>query len=144
VLKAIGFSLQEHGYKSANRMSHSARLFQFEHSNTQTLEQMKKIIKASLIGLTIGFILFIITNPSEDDFLTRLGNDYGNMHHGTKVSNEMLKHMGKSKRTTYLLWSTFHYEFGNATADYYGVANIIFFKRSTYEPFENKEKHISI
>ena len=96
-------------------------------------------------GIIIGLVALAMTNPTEENYLTRLGNDYGNMHHGTKVSNDMLKHMGKSERTSYLFFSTYHYAFGNATADYYGVGMSIFFKSSSYEPLQKQEeKTISI
>jgi len=105
---------------------------------------MKKIAKPIIIGIFIGLVTLAITNPTEEKYLTRLGNDYGHTHHGTKVSNDMLRHMGNSQRTSYLFFSTFRYVFGNATADYYGVANFIFFKRSSYEPIEQKQKDESI
>ena len=105
---------------------------------------MNKLIKLLLVAVSLTLIFLIVTNPTEDKFLTRLGTDYGDIHHGTNVSNEILLHLGKSSRTSYILFSKYHYEFGNASADYFGIATLIFFKKSTYEPIAKEEKYISI
>lgn len=80
--------------------------------------------RISRIGLVLsfGFLILILTNPSEEDYLDRVSMDYAAIHGGMKLSSDDLLRMGKSHRTNYLFFSTYEYEFGTIVVRYVGFA----------------------
>ena len=78
--------------------------------------------------LTLVVLAFLVLgNPSESQFQDRLVADYGFNHGGMSLSLEDLKKMGSSQYQSYLLFSKFHYSFGNIGVHYLGVGFMTFY-----------------
>jgi hypothetical protein len=73
------------------------------------------------------FIFLFFSNPSERNYLTRVSNDYTKFHHYDEIPVEVLQQIGDSNRTTYLLFSTYDYQFGKMKVFYFGFANSIYY-----------------
>jgi hypothetical protein len=88
---------------------------------------MKILKHLHLIILFVFFTILFLSNPSESTYLSRVSNDYAQYHHNMDISIEMLEHIGESNRTTYILFSTYDYKFGNMRVFYIGIANSIYY-----------------
>ena len=86
-------------------------------------------LKSRLFVLVFLLTLAILSlsNPSEKTYLTRVSNDYMEYHIKAEIPVEVLEQIGKSNRSTYLLFSTFDYQFGGIKVFYFGVANNIYY-----------------
>lgn len=87
---------------------------------------MKRI---SLVLLII-LLALAFTNPDEHQFLEQVARDYGKIHGGMELNISELLHIGESKRTSYILFSLYHYEFGNIGVRYLGIARGTYFIES--------------
>jgi len=95
---------------------------------------LKSHLTVLVLLLVLAFLSF--SNPSEKTYLTRVSNDYMEYHIKVEIPVEVLEQIGKSNRSTYLLFSTFDYQFGGVKVFYFGVANNIYYvgmKRKTKE-----------
>jgi hypothetical protein len=88
---------------------------------------MKILKHLHLIILFIFFAMLFLSNPSESTYLSRVSEDYAQYHQNMDISIEMLEHIGESNRTSYLLFSTYDYKFGNIRVFYIGIANSIYY-----------------
>jgi len=76
-------------------------------------------------------LLFLaLSNPLRKDYLRRLQQDYGNLHAGMSLSEVQLLQMGEAQRRSFIIFSTFEYQFGNIGVRYWGVAGRVFFFES--------------
>jgi len=98
---------------------------------------MKK--RAITISLFTLALILIIGNPSEDSFLNKLQQDYGQIHQGVALSKTDLQRMGKSSFNSYLFWSSYRYAFGNIEVRYFGVAFMTFYLGSSGQSVEEPE-----
>ncbi|MEO1053135.1 MAG: hypothetical protein AAFX87_21060 [Bacteroidota bacterium] len=90
---------------------------------------MKKILIRVIPFLAIVILVLGLTNPNENRFLEKVAQDYGQFHGGMEIDEERLLKIGKSERSSYLIFSVYHYEFGNIGVAYFGIAtNTIFVK----------------
>lgn len=89
----------------------------------------------------VSLLLLFLSNPSETNYLTRVSDDYAKHHHNMDLPTEILQHIGASHRTSYFLFSTYDYEFGNMKVFYFGIANSIHYlgiqtKKRESKPFK--------
>lgn len=86
-------------------------------------------IRIHLIALVLLVVLVVLSfsNPTESTYLSRVSDDYKQHHINYDIPAEVLQVVGKSNRSTYLLFSTYDYQFGNIKVFYFGVANHIFY-----------------
>jgi len=96
--------------------------------------------KALALFLVLLLFLFV-TNPSESTFLEKVSTDYGQIHAGMNIGVNDLKEMGMSKRSSYLLFSMYQYQFGNIGVRYLGIAANTFFL-GTYKVNTQSDRHI--
>ena len=86
-------------------------------------------LKYHLIILVVLLVAAFLglSNPSEETYLARVSNDYTQYHINQEIPVEVLQHIGRSHRSTYLLFSTYDYQFGNVKVFYFGIANNIYY-----------------
>src|SRR5690554_3261424 len=80
-----------------------------------------------LLFLLIGSILLV---PKQEDYFMRLSSDFGQIHTGQNLDEQMLKEMGSYEYTNFLIFSRFQYEFGSISVSYYGFLTFIRFHKS--------------
>ncbi|WKV11670.1 hypothetical protein [Marivirga harenae] len=80
--------------------------------------------------------------PSEDDYLSRIANDYGASHQNFDLSAEDLAEYGEFEYHNRLLYSQFEYRFGNISVSYYGFLSFIIFEKSDF--VERKAPEITV
>jgi len=69
----------------------------------------------------------MLSNPSEQKFLESVATKYGTHHGGTEMNISQLVKMGESDRQSYLIFSSYSYEFGTIGVEYVGIAYMTFF-----------------
>lgn len=98
-----------------------------------------KILKHLYLFIILIFLsLLFISNPSESTYLSRVSEDYAQFHHNKEITMKILEQIGQSNRTTYLLFSTYDYQFGNVRVFYVGVANSIYYLGSKTKKQDRK------
>jgi hypothetical protein len=71
-----------------------------------------------------------VSNPSEQKFLEKVSSEYGAVHGGASFSTADLLQMGESRRQSYLIFSTYEYEFGTIGVRYFGFLFSVFHMES--------------
>ncbi|MEQ8908859.1 MAG: hypothetical protein RIC95_06685 [Vicingaceae bacterium] len=103
---------------------------------------MKSKVLIPLIPL-FAFAILFISNPSQNSYQERLAKDFGQSHAGAKFSLLDLNKMGHSKHQSFLLFSTYQYEFGTIGVRYWGILGQTFFagsyRKTEIEKTENTE-----
>ncbi len=84
-------------------------------------------------------IIAVLLVPSQSDYFQRLENDFSLIHHSNSLNKQNLKEIGNFEFRNRLIFSQFHYSFGNITVSYYGFLNIILFKNSKMKTQESPE-----
>jgi len=86
-------------------------------------------LKNHLIALTLLVILAFLSysNPTEKTYLSRVSHDYQQYHINYHIPTDILQTVGLSNRSTYLLFSTYNYQFGDTKIFYFGVASNIYY-----------------
>lgn len=92
---------------------------------------MKKALRYISPFLVLIIAVLVFTRPTEDHFLKRISSDYGQLHGGIGITEEMLNEMGESDYQSYFLYSTYHYRFGTIGVAYVGIGGQIFYLGST-------------
>jgi len=69
----------------------------------------------------------MLSNPSEQKFLESVASNYSSQHGGMEMSVSQLIKMGESERNSYLIFSTYSYEFGTIGVEYFGMAYMTFY-----------------
>lgn len=96
---------------------------------------LKRIIRPGIV-IIIGIILMVVSNPSEQKFLEKVSSEYGAVHGGASFSAADLLQMGESRRQSYLIFSTYEYEFGAIGVRYFGFLFSVFHMES----YRNEEE----
>ena len=92
------------------------------------MNQLKNhLIALALLG-SLAFLSF--SNPTERTYLSRVSQDYKQYHADYDIPADVLQVVGRSNRSTYLLFSTYDYQFGDTKIFYFGVANQIIYMGS--------------
>ncbi|HKK39086.1 MAG TPA: hypothetical protein VJ949_06695 [Cryomorphaceae bacterium] len=81
---------------------------------------MKSLLFRLGIILLMGVIFLAVTNPSEEKFLHKVSADYGAIHGGMHFTPAQLLEMGSSQRQSWLIFSTYEYQFGTIGVRYVG------------------------
>lgn len=89
-----------------------------------------KVKKITLILFSLFVAFLILSNPSEESFMKAVATDYGRIHNSQPLTAQMLRHLGKSSRQSYILFSRYDYQFGSIGVSYFGIGNMIFFTGS--------------
>jgi hypothetical protein len=82
---------------------------------------------------TILFILLILigilvlTNPNRRDYLEEIADDFGSIHAGMELKASQLEMMGSVSHSSFLIFSTFQYQFGSIGVRYWGFGTMIFY-----------------
>jgi len=87
-----------------------------------------------ILSLLVVMAFLSLSNPAEQSYLSRVSDDYKHYHLKAEIPAEVLQKVGQSNRSTYILFSTYDYRFGNVEIYYFGVASKIFYvgiKRAT-------------
>ena len=105
---------------------------------------MKIILKYSFITLLVFLLVLILTNPSENKFLKSVSEDYGHMHTGVSMDSKILKHIGNSNRTSYLIYSKYEYRFQGISVFYMGILNRVIYLGNDFEPSTIKQEQETI
>ena len=82
---------------------------------------MKEALKYIGIGIVLLAVILFFSNPSESDFMEKIVEDYGQIHPGFELSASDLQKMGSTHYSSFLVYSTYAYEFGNIKVHYLGV-----------------------
>lgn len=102
---------------------------------------MKKLFKVLVILLLLLTSICIIKNPSEDDFMHQIVMDYSLSHPEFELTKSDLIKMGTTKYSSYLIFSTFSYRFGDIEVYYWGILGSIYsngFKENLQQKQNNK------
>ena len=100
--------------------------------------------KVVITLLLVGFLsTLVITNPPESRYLAKIAADYGSGHTGSMMAIEQLQELGSGERTSYGLFSTYRYEFGNVGVSYLGIATYVIqinsYSREILKKQENRQ-----
>lgn len=82
---------------------------------------MKEALKYIGFGIVLLAAILFFSNPSEADFMEKIVEDYGQIHPGFELSTSDLQEMGSTHYSSFLVYSTYAYEFGNIKVHYIGV-----------------------
>lgn len=92
---------------------------------------MKKLYKVILLLL---MIFLVIGTPTKGTFMEAVKEDFMLRHPGISIGTDLLSTMGSASYKTYLLWSSFSYQFGNVTVKYLGIGFMTFYLGSEVTP----------
>jgi len=95
------------------------------HLGFGSTSMVKRIIRPGIV-IIIGIIFMAVSNPSEQKFLEKVSSEYGAVHGGANFSTADLLQMGESRRQSYLIFSTYEYEFGTIGVRYVGFLFSVF------------------
>lgn len=84
-------------------------------------------LKRLTILLLFTFLVMVVTNPKERDYLGRIANDYGMVHAGAQLNVSDLLQMGEGVSADYLIFSRYQYSFGDVSVNYFGIFNGIYY-----------------
>lgn len=84
---------------------------------------IKNFVLSFFCSIFFAFLFF--SNPTESKYLARVSDDYAKHHDKMDLTTEILQQIGASHRTSYLLFSTYDFEFGNTKVFYFGIASSI-------------------
>jgi len=99
---------------------------------------LKRIIRPGIV-IIIGIIFMAVSNPSEEKFLNKVSMEYGAVHGGMHFTPAQLLKMGTSQRQSYLLFSTYEYQFGSIGVRYVGFLFSVFHVESYREEDPQKK-----
>lgn len=88
---------------------------------------MNKAIRVFSIAFALLVIFLIVSNPSQEAFLTRIAEDYSTIHHHSDMKKSELLKIGSGKRTNYGILSFYDYKFGSIYVTYMGVAGSVYY-----------------
>lgn len=77
--------------------------------------------------------LIILLVPKENEYFSRVSNDFGEIHAGQVFDPELLRKIGDYEFHNRIIFSQFDYQFGTISVSYYGFLSFIVFERSEYK-----------
>lgn len=101
---------------------------------------MKLYFRLTILCLILIALSLVVSNPPEEKFLNEVATDYGQIHGKLKLNREQLLELGESERSSYLIFSFYHYEFGTIGVQYFGIAGKIFYLKSYKAKREKRER----
>ncbi len=104
----------------------------------------RHIIRKKLFTAFLFLIVIIVmTNPTHEDYLDRVSQDYGQIHKGMDMTSDMLLRIGHQERNSFWIFSRYTYRFGAISVEYIGCGTLIFFVGSA-KVSKGKFAHLSV
>lgn len=102
---------------------------------------MKQTAKYIGLGMILLAVVLVFTKPTEADFFDQIVTEYSQIHPEFKLTAENLKEMGNTRYSSFVVYSSYAYQFGNIEVHYLGIFGGIYSLgyQNEHDKIESKE-----